>query len=571
MNNVYERTRGTTRAFMGVVRTMWMRKPLTLISIIVVVVALLLVPVSLAQNAKPSASTVTQSGVAVGSPIASNIAVRDVTNFTPRESGDVIVKFKPGISSTSEVASAINKQVNATVVRTSEVISGMQTVKLAPGVSVDDAIAQYKSNPAVEGAWPNNKYTLDKTPTDTYYATRQWDLENTGQNILGVTGTVDADINAAGAWNSTTGSSSVIVAVADTGVLHGLTDLDGNLGAGWDFLRNTSDYSPYMWNNSGHGTHVAGTIGAVGNDSYGVAGVNWDVTIMPLQIFNWDGTSKDQNTSDDMIVDAIVWAEAHGASIINLSLGGYGTSNSLLNDTIAASSMLVVCAAGNDGVNTDSTPFYPSSYPQPNIVSVAASDNTDKLTSWSNYGATSVDLAAPGAGIFNTYFWNQSGTWYTGWAALNGTSMAAPHVAGVAALTKALHPDYGYAQLKSAILSTTDAKAAFAGKTVTGGRLNADKAVSSSAAWSSWESMSGQFTASPAAVSWADGRIDVFGRGSDNALWWRHYNNSAWSSWESLSGQLASGTGPAVSSQRTGQLDVFAIGSDNALWHRMYT
>jgi len=172
MNNVYERTRGTTRAFMGVVRTMWMRKPLTLISIIVVVVALLLVPVSLAQNAKPSASTVTQSGVAVGSPIASNIAVRDVTNFTPRESGDVIVKFKPGISSTSEVASAINKQVNATVVRTSEVISGMQTVKLAPGVSVDDAIAQYKSNPAVEGAWPNNKYTLDKTPTDTYYATR---------------------------------------------------------------------------------------------------------------------------------------------------------------------------------------------------------------------------------------------------------------------------------------------------------------------------------------------------------------------------------------------------------------
>jgi subtilisin family serine protease len=601
---------------------MWMRKPLTIIIAMILAVTLLLVPVSLAQNKTSSSNEATHSGVPVGSQIASKAAVRDVTNFTPSGPGDIIVKFKPGISITSEAASAINKQVNATVVRASQVISGMQTVKLAAGVSVDDAIAQYKSNPAVEGAWPNNKYTLDKTPTDTYYATNQWGLENTGQTVLGVTGTADADVDAAEAWDMTTGSSSVIVAVADTGVYQH-PDLNANLGSGWDFLGNNSDYSPYLWYEAGHGTHVAGIIGAVGNNSLGVAGENWHVTIMPLQIFYWDGTTGDQITSSDMIIDAIVWAEAHGASIINLSLGGYGAPDSLLNATIAASSMLFACAAGNNANNNDVTHYYPSDYALPNIVSVAASDQHDDLVTvgeqgWgSNYGATSVDLAAPGYNVLSTFFWGDLNGWYYGYDFLGGTSMATPYVAGVAALTKALHPDYGYAALKSAILSNTDAKPAFTGKMVTGGRLNADKAVSGApvGTWgpwaslggnilagtspaacspasgqtdwfvvgtnhqlyytsnggSSWTNLGGSLTSSPAAVSPSAGVIDVFARGTTGALYQKHYSGSTWGAWTNLGGQIPAGTSPAACSWGASREGLFVQGTNGALYQNTWT
>src|SRR5665647_683628 len=544
---------------------MWVRKPLTLIIATILVVTLLLVPISLAQNATRSASTPNPSVGLVGSPIITNPPAAAVQKGTPIGSGDVIVKFRQGVSTASDAASAIHAQVGATVVQTSTVMPGVQLVKLPAGASVDDAIAQYKSNPAVEGAWPNGTWALAKEPNDPYYGPydptyplQEWGLNNSGQTVQGVKGTPEADIAAPEAWNTTTGNLSVVVAVADTGVQKLHPDLVENVGSGWDFIYNTGDTTPLNWDGSFHGTHVAGTIGATTNNSLGVAGVDWHVTIMPLQIFDTSGSASWYNVGQ-----AIAYAGLHGASIINLSLGGAGGSD-FVNQTIASSPLLVVCAAGNAGTNNDQTPFYPASYNAPNIISVAASDNNDNLGSFSNYGAVSVDLAAPGVNTFSTYYQYNQGYGYA-WA--SGTSMATPHVAGVAALVKATHPDYTTAQLKSAILSNTDAKSAFAGKMTTGGRLNADKAVWS---WSDWTNLGGWIpsTSSPGVAASANGRLDVFAVGSDNALYQKSYVNGVWSSdWTNLGGWIPSTSSPGVAASANGRLDVFAVGSDNALWH----
>jgi subtilisin family serine protease len=549
---------------------MWMSKPLTLITATILVVSLLLVPISLAQNSKTSTSAPNPSTVTIVSPIAPPAPA--VQKGTPMESGDVIVKFKQGISTASDNVSSINAQVGATVVQTSTVMPGVQLVKLPAGASVDDAIAQYKSNPAVEGAWPNGTWTLAKEPNDPYYGPndplyplQEWGLNNTGQTVQSVKGTLDADIDAPDAWNTTTGNSNVIIAVADTGVQKAHEDLAANVGSGWDFIYNTGDTSPLPWATSWHGTHVAGTIGATTNNSLGIAGVDWKVTIMPLQIFDTTGSASWYN-----IGQAIAYAGQHGASIINLSLGGTGYSD-FVNQTIASSPLLVVCAAGNDGTNDDATPFYPASYDLPNIISVAASDSNDNLASFSNYGATSVDLAAPGVNIFSTYYLYNYGYGYA-WA--SGTSMAAPQVSGVAGLIKAVHSDYTVAQLKSAILSNTDAKSTFAGKTTTGGRLNADKAVLG--AWQTWEKVGDSIapgisiaSGTSPAVAASNGQLDLFAIGTDNAIWHRSYVNGAWQTWEKVGDSVASGTSPAVAASN-GQLDLFAIGTDNAIYHRSY-
>ena len=394
------------RAVLGVVSRMWMRKPFTLIIATILLFTLLLVPVSLAQNATPSASTPNPSAFLVGSPIAPPAPA--VQKGTPMESGDVIVKFKQDIvasSTASDVVSAIHAQVGATVVQTSTVMPGVQLVKLPAGASVNDAIAQYKSNPAVEGAWPNYRYTLATTPNDPYYASLEWGLKNTGQTVQGVTGTPGADINAPAAWDTTTGSSSIIVAVADTGVQIDHPDLAANVGPGWDFIYNSPDPRPLPWVGSYHGTHVAGTIGAVTNNALGVAGVDWHAKIMPLQIFNTAGYAT---TYDD--AQAIVYAGQHGASIINFSLGGTSYDN-FLYQTIKQSPLLVVCAAMNAGTNNDQIPWYPASFDLPNIISVAASDSHDNLASFSDYGAASVDLAAPGVNIASTWYQVRHWVW----------------------------------------------------------------------------------------------------------------------------------------------------------------
>jgi subtilisin family serine protease len=443
--------------------------------VIILVVAVILVPISPTQNATPVASAWNFSVAPIGPMIAPSKAAPQ--EGTPVASGDVIVKFKgQGLTAptTSDVASEVQKQVGATLVQISTVVPGLALVKLPAGASVDEAIAQYKKNPAVEGAWPNYEYTLSATPNDPFYSV-QWGLNNTGQTIDGpargaVAGTAGDDINVSAAWNATTGSSSVVVAVIDGGVQTDHPDLAANIGPGWNFAYNNSNPDPFPMNESFHGTHVAGIIGAVTNNSLGVAGVSPHVTIMPLQTADPRHPGEDDTYS---VIQAIIYADQHGASIVNMSFGGHQYDD-LLYQAMKNSTMLFVCAAGNDGTNNDLTPDYPASYGLPNIISVAASDSNGNLANFSNYGPASVDLAAPGVDIASTFY--QYGQGY-GYVYASGTSMAAPFVSGVAALVKAVHPNYGYAELKSAILSTTDAQPAFAGKMSTGGMLDAGKAV----------------------------------------------------------------------------------------------
>ena len=377
-------------------------------------------------------------------------------------------------------------------------LSGMQVVTLPENISVADAIAEYQKNPDVLYAEPNYIYSMSAvTPSDPSYGI-QWGLHNTGQIIGSSTGTVDADIDAPEAWDLSTGSDTVVVAVIDTGVDYTHSDLAANIWTnadeidgdgidndgngyiddvqGWDFYNNDADpmdenaywdsfYSTYR--ETYHGTHCAGIIGAVGNNGVGISGVNWNVKIMPLRFLNESGSGY---TSD--AIDAINYASANGAHVISNSWGGTYNSQAL-KDAIDSSSAVVVCAAGNNyGLNIDSTPIYPAAYSSSNIIAVAATDNQDNLAGFSNYGPISVDIAAPGVNIYST----KRGS---GYQYLSGTSMATPFVSGVAALVKSVNSGLTNLQIRSAILNNVDTKSSLSGKVVTDGRLNAYKAVNS--------------------------------------------------------------------------------------------
>ncbi len=291
-------------------------------------------------------------------------------------------------------------------------------------------------------------------------------------------------VKAPDAWDYSTGSSNVTVAIIDTGI-----DLDhpdilsnlwkneaedsGTLGVdddgngylddvtGWDFVN--GDRTPD--DDHSHGTHCAGTVGAVGNNTNGVVGVCWSVRLMALKAANAEGAIADSDSAE-----AILYAVDNGADIISASYGGSSFSQTEL-DAIAYANgkgVLFVAAAGNEGNNNDATPVYPAGYESPNILSVAATDQNDALASFSNYGQTSVDLAAPGVEILSTV---PGG----GYESMQGTSMATPHVAGAAALLLSSNPLYSHLQLKQALLDTVDQVPALSTKMASGGRLNVYK------------------------------------------------------------------------------------------------
>ena len=305
-------------------------------------------------------------------------------------------------------------------------ISGLQVVQLPNGTDIQSAVKIYEENPDVLYAEPD--YVMSILPDQTGLITNemhsgvllsipndgnfssQWGFQNTGQTG----GTPGADINAPAAWDISTGSDTVIVAVIDTGVFYNHSDLSSNIWnntgeisgngidddyngyiddtGGWDFVNSDNDPS----DDQKHGTHVSGTIGAVGNNSIGVTGMNWKVKIMPLKAFNFEGIGY---TSDQ--IAAIEYANANGASVISNSWGGGHYSQSL-KDAIDASPAVVVCAAGNSASSNDAIPVYPAGYSSANIISVAATDHNDLLASFSNFGLNSVDLAAPGTNIWST-------------------------------------------------------------------------------------------------------------------------------------------------------------------------
>ncbi len=331
-------------------------------------------------------------------------------------------------------------------------------------------------------------FSAQSTPNDPRYGDL-YGLHNTGQSG----GTVDSDIDAPEAWQVSTGSRDIIVGVVDTGIDYNHPDLAANMWVnpgeiagngidddgngfvddvhGYDFANDDGD----PFDDEGHGTHVAGTIGGVGNNGLGIAGVSWEVSLMGLKFLDANGSGS---TSD--AVQAINYATmmrnqySQNVRITNNSWGGGGSSNAMRQAIEAGSEadILFVAAAGNDGMDNDSNPQYPASYTNDAVISVAATNRNDSLAGFSNYGATSVDLAAPGVGIVSTV---PDG----GYSSFSGTSMASPHVAGAAALALAVDPTLTVSQLRTGLLGTVDAVGGLSGKTVTGGRLNVGRLVES--------------------------------------------------------------------------------------------
>ncbi len=325
---------------------------------------------------------------------------------------------------------------------------------------------------------------------------RCWGLNNTGQDDgRGEPGTPDADIDAPAAWEHTTGSRDVLVGVIDTGIDYEHPDLVDNIWTnpgetgkdadgndkrdngidddgngfvddwrGWDFANDDND--PY--DDNGHGTHCAGTIGASGDNGKGVAGVCWEVSLVGLKCFMANGSAIDSDA-----VDAIAYANLIGCDVTNNSWGG-GGFNQAMYDAVEEGrqqDILYCFAAGNHAADNDATPNYPSSFDLDNVIAVAATDYNDELASFSCYGLSSVDLGAPGVNVWST--WPTGSRYYNA----SGTSMATPHVTGAAALVMAAHPEISNTMVKTLLIAAAEPVQDLFGKVLTGGRLNVDLAI----------------------------------------------------------------------------------------------
>ncbi len=391
----------------------------------------------------------------------------------PASYDDLIVGFHSSASSVQESAA-----VNAADGRIDERLSSIDAAVVSPdgSQSLDKLAQDLRSSSSVKYVEPNYRAELLQTPNDPSFTTL-WGMHNTGQSG----GVVDADIDAPEAWDRSTGAD-LIVAVSDTGIDYNHQDLAGNIwtntgeipGNGIDDDSNGSvdDIHGYDYSNgdgdpfddNSHGTHVSGTIGGVANNATGVAGVSWTTKLMGVKFLSAGGSGSYADA-----VRSIDYATTNGAKVINASWGGYGNSLALKDSIERAgdSDVLFVAAAGNNAYNADQTPMYPAAYDLDNIVSVAASTRSETLAYFSNYGTTSVDLAAPGYSIYST-------TPNNSYASYSGTSMASPHVAGASALYRAANPGLTPSQVRVALIASAEDKPAYNGKTVSGGRLNAD-------------------------------------------------------------------------------------------------
>jgi hypothetical protein len=397
----------------------------------------------------------------------------------------LLVRFKEDAS--TKAVQAIHQQVNAHVFRELRIVRGLQVVEIANGASVPQLLRYYRSNPKVLYAEPDYIVQALTGPNDPQFPL-QWSLQNTGQSG----GTPGADIHAVQAWTLSTGSSNVVVGVIDTGLDYNHQDLAANVwsapsgfsvttqfGAavqcpasthGFNMVANTCD----PLDDNGHGTHVSGTIGAVGNNGVGVTGINWQVQLLPCKFLDENGAGSTGNAI--ACLDLMKQLKDAGTNIIvtNNSWGGTDSSQAL-HDAIAATmqdGVLFVAAAGNDFSDNDQFPTYPASFYLPNLISVAATDRNDSIVTFSNFGRRTVHIAAPGRDILsttpnNTYSYD------------SGTSMATPHVTGVVALLKAQNPGLDWRGIKNLILAGGDANAS-ALQTVTQKRLNAFGAMTCS-------------------------------------------------------------------------------------------
>lgn len=421
--------------------------------------------------------------------------------------GEVLIRYKPQVS--AQAQGAHYGRLGAVRVRTLHRI-GVHHLRLPRGMAVEEAVRRLREHPDVEHVEPNYLRRAAVLPNDPSFD-QQWGLHNEGQTIGGVlTGTPDADIDAPEAWDIHTGDGSVVVAVLDTGVDHRHEDLAANIWqntaetnctdlfdqdgngfvndcTGWDFANNDND--PMDDSMDGHGTQVAGVIGAVGENGIGISGVNWRVRIMPLKFLGADGTGS---VADE--IEAIDYAIDNGAQVINGSFGDQGFSQ-FEQDAVQRAmdaGILFVAAAGNNSEDNDTIAFYPASHPLESVISVAASDFNDNLADFTNFGPSSVHLAAPGAFILSTAPSDS-------YEFVSGTSFSTPAVSGTAALLISFNPTLDFLGVKELILTSVDDLGL---PLITGGRLNARGTLSALAAPSGL--VADAFPPSSIQLTWGD-------------------------------------------------------------------
>jgi subtilisin family serine protease len=406
---------------------------------------------------------------------------------------EILVRFKPGI--TRQSIDALTQRLNDDVEDRIEAVEGLAVIEDEDNRGADEVVAQYRTLSEVEYAEANIQINLDHEGAgkhvhandELFY--KQWGLFNHGQDG----GKSGADISAMQAWATTKGSDEVVVALLDSGVDYTHPDLARNIWRrpgiiiayqdedltpdgpiddinGLNLVEDSGD----PMDDNGHGTHCAGIIGAEGGNEIGVAGVNWTVKIMPLKFMDAEGVATVRDAIE--AINYVINRKRAGVNvrIISSSWGTMAKSRAL-EDVIRKAGeegILIVAAAGNASSDNDAKPHYPGSYDLNNVISVAALNRNDELATFSNFGATSVDIAAPGQEIVSTWLEH-------GYQEKQGTSMATPFVAGVAALVLAANPGISIDELRARLLNSADPLPSLKGKVATGGRINAAKAVRS--------------------------------------------------------------------------------------------
>ncbi|RYZ72226.1 MAG: subtilase, partial [Proteobacteria bacterium] len=401
---------------------------------------------------------------------AKNNPQSNLPNAVP---GEFLVRMKGDFSTLSAVKSLRASLVQSLGVSSIQSIESLAMDSRIQKVTIQDhraeaaALDSLRANPAVRYAEPNYIYRKFTAPNDLEF-TNQWDMVNSGQaDSAGKNGLAGADINILPVWErGITGSRDVMVAVIDTGVDYTHPDLAANIytnpseipGDGIDNDANgiiddvhgvnfvdAKNGTGVSMDDNEHGTHCAGTIGGVGGNGVGIAGVNWNTTILPVKFLSGDGSGSSEGA-----INGIKYAVKMGAKVLSNSWGG-GAYSEALYDAIKEANdagVLFVAASGNEANDNEARGTYPASYNLPNIISVAAIDNNDRAPSFSNFGKTKVHVAAPGVRILSTV----PGGKYD---SFSGTSMACPHVAGMAALLWSNEPGLTALEIKERLIRTS--------------------------------------------------------------------------------------------------------------------
>ncbi|WP_102797806.1 S8 family serine peptidase [Bowmanella denitrificans] len=415
---------------------------------------------------------------------SASVEIQQISGYVP-DSLIVVYKEQASLADRRAVRGLVTATISDSNLdevddRFKHLLAGRMAKYELKGLSVKTALEKLQKHPAVSYAQPNYKVRALGVPDDARFDDL-WGMHNSGQTG----GTPDADIDAVEAWDISTGSRDVIVGVIDTGVDYTHPDLVANMWsnpgeiAGDGIDNDGNGYIDDMhginsivdsgdpMDDHGHGTHVSGSIGAEGNNSIGVVGVNHQVSLVGCKFLAADGFGSTADAIQCIDYFVALKNAGHNVRVLNNSWGG-GPEEQALRDAITASEqadILFVAAAGNDTADNDVSPHYPSNYEHDSILSIASTDHNDEISWFSNWGLTSVDMAAPGSDILSTI---PGG----GYGNSSGTSMASPHAAGAAALVMAVNPGLSALEVKQLLMDSGDDNADMQGKTVSGKRLN---------------------------------------------------------------------------------------------------